>query len=99
METAGTLLVIWSMHAVVGAALAAPILYFGRKRVGWANWELHLGVCADATRSETEPLCSGLMSGPALSASAGARLPIAAGILDSKQNYLQTMLMTLKARP
>jgi peptidoglycan/LPS O-acetylase OafA/YrhL len=40
METAGTLFLIWSMHAVVGAALAAPILYFGRKRAGWANWEL-----------------------------------------------------------
>jgi peptidoglycan/LPS O-acetylase OafA/YrhL len=40
METASTLFLIWSMHAVVGAALAAPILYFGRKRVGRANWEL-----------------------------------------------------------
>ena len=28
------------MHAVVGTALAAPILYFGRKRAGWANWQL-----------------------------------------------------------
>jgi hypothetical protein len=28
------------MHAVVGAVLAAPILYFGRKRADWANWEL-----------------------------------------------------------
>lgn len=40
MQTAGTLFLIWSMHAVVGAALVAPILYFGRKRAGWANWEL-----------------------------------------------------------
>ena len=40
METASTLFLIWSVHAVVGAALAAPILYFGRKRAGWANWEV-----------------------------------------------------------
>jgi len=40
METVGTLFLIWSAHAVVGAALAAPILFFGRKRIGWANWEL-----------------------------------------------------------
>ena len=39
LRTEGTFL-IWSMHAVVGAALAAPILYFGRKRAGWANWQL-----------------------------------------------------------
>ena len=40
METAGTLFLIWSAHAVVGAALSAPIHFFGRKRIGWANWEL-----------------------------------------------------------
>ena len=40
MEAAATLFLIWSMHAVVGAGLAGPILFFGRKRVGWANWEL-----------------------------------------------------------
>ena len=40
MQTVGTLFLIWSMHAVVGAALAAPILYLGRKRAGWANWQL-----------------------------------------------------------
>src|SRR5262245_2534759 len=36
----GTILLIWTVHAVAGAILSAPILYFGRKRVGWANWEL-----------------------------------------------------------
>ena len=40
METAGTLFLIWTMHAVIGAALSAPILFFGRKRIGWASWEL-----------------------------------------------------------
>jgi hypothetical protein len=40
METVGTLFLIWSAHAVIGAALAAPILFLGRKRVRWANWEL-----------------------------------------------------------
>ena len=40
METAGTLFLIWSAHAGIGAALAAPILYLGRKRIGWARWEL-----------------------------------------------------------
>ena len=40
MEAVNTLVLIWAMQAVVGAALAAPILFFGRKRVGWANWEL-----------------------------------------------------------
>jgi hypothetical protein len=39
MEAAGTLFLIWSAHAVIGAALSAPILFFGRKRIGWANWE------------------------------------------------------------
>jgi hypothetical protein len=40
METVGTLFLIWSVHAVIGAGLAAPILFFGRKRVGWASWQL-----------------------------------------------------------
>jgi hypothetical protein len=40
METDGTLFAIWFVHAVVGSALAFPILYLGRKRVGWARWEL-----------------------------------------------------------
>ncbi len=35
----GTIFLIWAMHAVVGAALCAPILYLGRKRVSWANWQ------------------------------------------------------------
>lgn len=25
---------------MIGAALSAPILFFGRKRVGWARWEM-----------------------------------------------------------
>jgi hypothetical protein len=40
MEPAGTLFLIWLVHAVAGAGLAAPILYLGRQRAGWANWEL-----------------------------------------------------------
>ena len=40
MGVLGTLLLLWSMHAVPGAAMAAPVLFLGRKRVGWANWEL-----------------------------------------------------------
>lgn len=40
METASLLFLLWSLHAVIGAALSAPILFFGRKRAGWASWEL-----------------------------------------------------------
>jgi hypothetical protein len=40
METVKTLFMIWFMHALIGAVLSAPILFFGRKRIGWANWEL-----------------------------------------------------------
>ena len=36
----GTLFLIWSAHAVIGVALSAPILFVGRKRIGWAHWEL-----------------------------------------------------------
>ena len=36
----GTIFLIWTMQAVVGAALAAPILYLGRKRAGWSSWQL-----------------------------------------------------------
>lgn len=39
METIGTLFLIWFAHAAIGAVLSAPILFFGRKRVGWARWE------------------------------------------------------------
>ena len=42
MESVGTLFLIWSVHAVIGAALSAPILFLGRNRVGWATWELLL---------------------------------------------------------
>ncbi len=40
MEAAGTLFLMWSAHAVIGCALAGPILHFGRKRAGWASWEV-----------------------------------------------------------
>jgi len=30
---------LWLIHALVGAALAAPVLFLGRKRVGWAGWQ------------------------------------------------------------
>jgi hypothetical protein len=40
METVGTLFLVWSIHAVIGSALAGPVLYFGRNRIGWANWAL-----------------------------------------------------------
>jgi hypothetical protein len=40
MEAVGTLFLIWSAHAVIGTALAGPVLYLGRKRIGWDNWEL-----------------------------------------------------------
>src|SRR6266403_836636 len=33
-------LVIWLVHAAVGAALATPVLFFGRRRVAWTNWLL-----------------------------------------------------------
>ena len=36
----GTIFLIWTMHAVAGAILSTPILYFGRRRVTWANWQL-----------------------------------------------------------
>ncbi|HEY5914327.1 MAG TPA: hypothetical protein VJA21_27370 [Verrucomicrobiae bacterium] len=40
MDTLGTIFLIWTMHAVVGAALAGPIRFLGRKRAPWAAWEL-----------------------------------------------------------
>jgi hypothetical protein len=39
MEAVRILFLMWLAHAVIGCALAGPILYLGRKRVGWANWE------------------------------------------------------------
>ncbi len=36
----GIIFLIWMMHAVTGAILSAPILYIGRRRVAWANWQL-----------------------------------------------------------
>ncbi|HEY5911121.1 MAG TPA: hypothetical protein VJA21_11010 [Verrucomicrobiae bacterium] len=40
MGVLGTLLLLWSTHAVIAAAMAAPVLFLGRKRIDWANWEL-----------------------------------------------------------
>ena len=40
METINLLFRIWALHAAVGFALSAPVLFFGRKRIGWANWLL-----------------------------------------------------------
>jgi uncharacterized membrane protein len=40
METTGILFLIWLAHAAIGAGLSAPILFLGRKRIGWARWEL-----------------------------------------------------------
>src|SRR5688572_22031394 len=35
-----TVFLIWLIHAAVGATLSAPILWFGRKRTTWTNWQL-----------------------------------------------------------
>jgi hypothetical protein len=40
MEAAEILFKIWMVQAAVGAALTAPVLFFGRKRAGFALWEL-----------------------------------------------------------
>jgi hypothetical protein len=40
MDTAVTMFLIWLVHAAVGATLSAPIVWFGRKRIAWTNWEL-----------------------------------------------------------
>ena len=34
------MLIIWGYHVFVAGVVAAPILYFGRKRVHWEKWEL-----------------------------------------------------------
>src|SRR5262249_36200902 len=39
METTALIFQIWLVHAVAGAALSVPILFVGRKRIGWARWE------------------------------------------------------------
>jgi hypothetical protein len=39
-ETASLLFLIWSIHAVIGMALSAPVLFLGRKRIGLAFWML-----------------------------------------------------------
>ncbi len=40
MEAAGTLFLIWFVHVAIGIFLAGPILLLGRKRVGWASWQV-----------------------------------------------------------
>src|ERR1700732_4411509 len=40
METANLLFRIWIMQSIIGGALCAPILFFGRKRAGFAFWQL-----------------------------------------------------------
>jgi hypothetical protein len=40
MDMIGTMIVIWLVHAAVGAALSSPILWFGRRRIVWTKWEL-----------------------------------------------------------
>jgi len=36
----GAMLWIWLVHAGIASVLAAPIIFFGRKRVHWYYWEL-----------------------------------------------------------
>lgn len=38
METAGLMLLLWLVHAVLGAAVSAPILFIGRRQIGWSPW-------------------------------------------------------------
>lgn len=33
-------LLIWLTHAFFGVVLSAPILFLGRKRIGWSHWLL-----------------------------------------------------------
>ena|SRR5438045_3635110 len=40
MEAAGTIFLMWFAHVAIGIFLAGPILLLGRKRVGWATWQL-----------------------------------------------------------
>ena len=40
MHTLAALFGLWLAHAVIGGVLAAPFVYFGRKRVHWHRWEL-----------------------------------------------------------
>ena len=40
MHEFGAMVWIWTMHAVIGAVLCAPIVFFGRRRVQWQWWEL-----------------------------------------------------------
>jgi hypothetical protein len=41
-EVVRVLLILWPMHVVAGVALAAPIVFLGRKRAHWRVWELSL---------------------------------------------------------
>ena len=40
MHEFGAMVWIWTIHAVIGAVLCAPIVFFGRRRVHWHWWEL-----------------------------------------------------------
>jgi hypothetical protein len=40
MEVLGLYLWLWLLHAVFGAILSLPIIYFGRKRINFHRWEL-----------------------------------------------------------
>jgi hypothetical protein len=35
-----TVFLVWLIHAAVGATLSVPVLWIGRKRITWSNWEL-----------------------------------------------------------
>jgi dolichyl-phosphate-mannose--protein O-mannosyl transferase len=35
-----TVFLVWLIHAAVGATLSVPVLWIGRKRIRWTNWEL-----------------------------------------------------------
>src|SRR4051812_40522710 len=40
MEKLSLIFGIWAWHALFGFALSAPILFLGRKRIGWSRWLL-----------------------------------------------------------
>ncbi len=40
MEEFNAMFLIWLIHVGIAAALSAPIVFFGRKRVHWRSWEL-----------------------------------------------------------
>jgi len=38
-STVFLIFLIWLAHAAIGMGLSAPILFLGRRRIGWARWE------------------------------------------------------------